>query len=671
MTSSAKARFGLHPSMVLGPYLEALIRGRRVAILGDATSGLGEELSGRGARLVHAYDPSPARTAEGLSRAAATGSGPGRSGQSAAHPVTYGLFAEDLGVRDGAFEVVVVSDLSLFADPSDVLRRARRLTAPSGLCVVISPNPAMARSFIRPSAAPAAAPPGYYELFDLLSLQFSVVRMIGQAPFVGYTVADFAAGSDPDVSVDTSMLDVTEEAEWFIAVGSERPIELDPFMVVQLPFNEVAEALRLQFQAGGQAPGDQLALADAKTQLGALSSEIEKLRERRREESRQAEAQEAQVARASSRVVELEGEVEATGLRLKQIELRAGDEHVRAERLTHQIRDLEEELRNQRDRATRLSKQLDDEKRLRTRAELELGIIKGRAEVPGAKERIEALTGELEQAQARIAELSAAPPAGVADPGLVARVAELEAGLEAARTRVRDAIAAKSEALHQLDVARAELAQERRGSDALERARQALQDELNAALRQSREAPAEDVPALEAVLRERAHRVTALERDLRESERIGRELIEQLEAVAVRAASGAAQGAEQGVEPAMGPPGEQAALQVQDDQTELLKAQLDSLCQTAARFQADLQAAAWRIAQLERELQDAQSGREQPSREHEDLEQALVAAHQEIASLRRALQDDPSGVLRELVEQSVLLHQVAPAGGGEATTTDP
>jgi chromosome segregation ATPase len=103
----------------------------------------------------------------------------------------------------------------------------------------------------------------------------------------------------------------------------------------------------------------------------------------------------------------------------------------------------------------------------------------------------------------------------------------------------------------------------------------------------------------------------------------------------------------------------------------MLRSQLDLLSQTAARTQADLQAASWRIAQLERELRDARTGQEQPSREHDELEQALVAAHEEIASLRRALQGDRSGVLRELVEQSVLLHQVAPVGGGEAATTDP
>ena len=30
--------------------------------------------------------------------------------------------------------------------------------------------------------------------------------MVGQAPFVGYTVADFAPGGEPEVSVDTSLL---------------------------------------------------------------------------------------------------------------------------------------------------------------------------------------------------------------------------------------------------------------------------------------------------------------------------------------------------------------------------------------------------------------------------------------------------------------------------------
>src|SRR6185295_2528577 len=110
-------------------------------------------------------------------------------------------------------------------------------------------------------------------------------------------------------------------------------------------------------------------------------------------------------AALSARVVELELALEAHALRARELEARAGDNHVRAERLTSQIRDLEEELRRQRDRGTKLSKLLDDEKKLRTKAELELGMLRGRADAPGAKERIDALTAEIAAAQARIADL--------------------------------------------------------------------------------------------------------------------------------------------------------------------------------------------------------------------------------------------------------------------------
>ena len=75
MNPEASLRAGLHPSIVLSAYLEPLLRGRRVAILGDATIGLADELSQRGARLLHVYDPDAARVAEAKSSAITT-SGP-------------------------------------------------------------------------------------------------------------------------------------------------------------------------------------------------------------------------------------------------------------------------------------------------------------------------------------------------------------------------------------------------------------------------------------------------------------------------------------------------------------------------------------------------------------------------------------------------------------------
>jgi hypothetical protein len=367
------ARSTAHPSIVLSAVLEPLIRGRRVAVLGDATLGLADELAERGARLVHAYDPDAARAAEALAR-----QGAGRSS-----PVSYARLSDDLGVRDGAFDVVVVPDLALFADPAEILRRTRKLCAPQGAALVATRNTkAEGRPLIEPrEGAASGAAPGYYELYDLVSLQFAKVRMIGQAPFVGYTVADFAAGGEVEVSVDTSLLGASEEPEYFIAVAGDRAIALDAYTVIGLPWADVARSLAAS-DAGGSGAGreeERLALTEAQTKLLVLTAELEQLRDRQRIEN---EARAAASSGLSARVAELEQEIAGREGRLRETEGRAGDNHVRAERLAHQIRDLEEELRRQRDRGTRLTKQLDEEKRARTKAELELGMMRGRLSSP-------------------------------------------------------------------------------------------------------------------------------------------------------------------------------------------------------------------------------------------------------------------------------------------------
>jgi len=68
-----------------------------------------------------------------------------------------------------------------------------------------------------------------------------------------------------------------------------------------------------------------------------------------------------------------------------------------------------------------------------------------------------------------------------------------------------------------------------------------------------------------------------------------------------------------------------------------LLGRLDALAAGAARAEADLTAAAWRIAQLERELSDCRRSPASPTVVQVELEQALAAARDEVASLRRAL----------------------------------
>ena len=761
------APLGAHPSMVLGAYLEPLVRGRRVAVLGDARIGLAERLVERGARLVHAYDPDPARIAEALA-CAATARQPRPS---------FAVLEGDLGVRDGAFDAVLIPDLTLFPDAAEALRRARRLVSEGGVAVIVSPNPDAARALIpgepRGPSSERRAGPDYYALYDLVSLQFRAVRMLGQAPFVGYTVADFAQDGDPEISIDTSLLSGSEEPEWFIALASEKPVRLEPFSVVEIPFAD----LPLQ-PARGAAEGTAAARAEAlEVELSELRARLERAREH---EEVRADARAEAATATHARIEELEAElaegaarIKDVEVRAKEIEARAGDAHVRAERNGHRIRDLEEELRAQRDRAARLAKQLDDEKKGRTKVELELGMIRNKPEIAGAKDRIDALGAELEAARARVAELEARPAApsrAAPDPALMLRVEELEAAVttarreiarvsterDGARTRIEELgraleeqrraaeeqqrRAAEEQQRRAAEEQRRAAAEQRRAAEeqqrraAEEQQRRAVEEQQRrAAEEQQRRAAAEqrraaeeqqkraaeeqrraaeepqrraaeeqrrrvaaeeqrrasaaleariaelegqradlarrndelekqkaelvrgdagevlagEIAALEAALRERGKLIVALQAELRESERVGKELVDELGHLfeASPHGEGAAGGGSAQEGPAAG------------ESKEALRRQLDTLAHSAARYEADLHAATWRIAQLERELSEARVSVE-PARVHEELEQALSAAQAELAALRRAAAREPSP---EIVEQAVLLHQVAGA----------
>ncbi len=104
--------------------------------------------------------------------------------------------------------------------------------------------------------------------------------------------------------------------------------------------------------------------------------------------------------------------------------------------------------------------------------------------------------------------------------------------------------------------------------------------------------------------------IAGLKRDLAESERIGRELLDELEQAGLL--HGTASG---------------------DD----LRGRLDALAGSAVRTEADLQAASWRIRKLERELAEAEHTHAEPCAVQIELEQALAAARDEVASLRREL----------------------------------
>jgi SAM-dependent methyltransferase len=608
-----------HPSMVLAAWVEPLVRGRRVAVFGEASAGLAERLAERGARQVHAWDRDSTRVAEAVARSGSRG------------PVIHALHAGDLGVRDGAFDVVVVGDLSLFAAPHEIVAQARRLLGPSGVCVIASPNPEASRQLVPVYRGggqhPGNEPPplGYYDLYDVVSADFSQVRMAGQAPFVGYTVADFAPDGEPEVSVDTSLLESSEEPEWFVAVASERPVNLDSFAVIEVPFSDLDEPATRRGNAprapqGAPAspePDPRIKLLEA----AHLASEAEAARARAESEQRitalstRLAELEAELADREARLRRLEGELEAT------IARSVGDARTRADRLALEVQELELELGRQRERADALES-------VQTTTARSASVAAASAE-----ERLAELTREADQDRRTITMLTAQRD------DASARVHELELALD------------------ETDRARLEVAQRLAAAEA--RHAQALDDRERAAGESSHA----DLTIMEERLRERGQAVAALQRQLAEAERIGRELVADLEEMRLTS-NGAAVHPPAIVPALVTPPTSFGEGEVG------LRERLDLLGRRAAESEANYVAASWRVSELEQRLADAQRGGEGPSVDAE-IEQALVAAHAEIAALRRLVGDtatpsapaapaaDDGGAARASTEDAVLLHQVA------------
>ena len=229
----------IEPAIVLAAYAEPVASGRRVLFIGPAISALPARLLERGARLVHVCDPDPLRVAEATAK--------NRSKDVSFSALADGHFA----LREGAFDVCIVEDAGI-SDPVPLVKKIRRALTPRGVAILASLNPET-RVPLLPHRPSGVISLDYYALYDAVKSEFEYVRMLGQAPFVGYVIADFAPDGAPEPSLDTAFLPSgAEEPELFIAVASQQPVELEAFAVVQLPYRSVvtgvanndAEALR-------------------------------------------------------------------------------------------------------------------------------------------------------------------------------------------------------------------------------------------------------------------------------------------------------------------------------------------------------------------------------------------------------------------------------------------
>jgi chromosome segregation ATPase len=659
------------PAHVLAVYAEPLIRGRRVALIAPRGEALAELLLSLGARLLYVYDPEEPATRKPSDR------------------VTVAPFrGPDLGVRDGAFDLVLLPDLGRVGDAEATLAQVRRLAGPQGVAVIGCRNADAGEGWL--SAGLAAPGPSYGEFFDLCALQFTEVRMIGAAPFAGYAVAEFAPEREPAISFDPTLTAAAEPTEWFVAVASQHPVTaLDPYEIVQIPRRALAVA------------------------------------------------EPAAPVTDDGRIAEARAELAGVEHKLHEAEARAGNEHLRAERLANESRAAQEDARKQRERAAKAVKDVEDERLARQKAERELATL-----APDANElrtRVLALEAELIQARTQLA-TPRVPPQDLtkaahdrdraqAELTLVAQArdaafAELQAAQRNAdqarrareelekrlveRDRAIEAAVVRASALEarladvesragRYDALRAELEQARtRAEQESARAGKAQADAAAAI-----DAHAREVAELELALRARGEELRAARVELGRRERMVRELVGQLEeaqAGLAQAAFGTARELSAAAAEELDLARRELAVLVDEvrrrdraltelrgahekvaHELDVERARAAELARDAARREAALQTASWRIVELEKlgtESADEATERARLEGELDALKRALAQEHEHRERLERAMaagsgaEGELARVLARLDEREALIAQLSAelaarsAGGG-------
>lgn len=389
------------PGAVLASYTEAWLRGRRVVVFGNATSEFCHILLERGARLVHVYDQDLTRVAEAASR--------GTSRNVSFAP----LGQAGVAVRDGAFDIGFIENLGEYTDTAEVLSRLRRALSPRGIAVVAAANREVSDRLSQWGIAEAKTEIGYYDLYDAIASGFEHVRMLGQAPFVGYAVAEFAPGTEPDVSFDASFLPSgAEEPEWFLAVASHHEVELDPFCVFQLPLTQLLgtpddTGLALHLQEAEQRR------EAAEARVKQLEQELQRERSQARGEDPAVTELRKELERAKLWSEQLEARAEAADARADQVQAELERERAAAKKsaavaatpspkdaadvatsseLAQEFEQLERTLRERGEHVLQLERALRDAQRLGTEL---LAELEDARETPSAPSRIDGESLEL------------------------------------------------------------------------------------------------------------------------------------------------------------------------------------------------------------------------------------------------------------------------------------
>ena len=181
----------------------------------------------------------------------------------------------------------------------------------------------------------------YREVVGALAQRFATVRVFGRGSFVAHAYAAVDQVNE-DVALDTRLLpDDPAEAEGFVAIGTDDEVAVGGLSLVQLPPD-----------------------TEQRTEPAATEA------------------------------------VREQAQKLKDVEAASAERWVQIQRLEHELKNLDQEARKARDRAARLAKDLEDERKLRQRTEIESQMSRRGGDLPRIEEedhaRVVARVAELE-----------------------------------------------------------------------------------------------------------------------------------------------------------------------------------------------------------------------------------------------------------------------------------
>lgn len=548
----------LSPISALVAHLEGAIEKSRVLLVGDASRSTAEHLLDRGARLVQVLDPDARRVA-----------------LAAAHNterrISYAPLS-DGALRDGSYDCTIVENAEIREDFSTLAAGVARSISSRGIAVFCTQNDEVSTGLLGAKRANLR----FEQFSETLEQAFEQHLLLGQAPFLGYSVVSLDLDQPPEPILDNAYLGgEADDPDFYIALcGSAETLaelSLEDMSIVQLS--------AARFVTDNES-AHQEALKRASRRAEELENDLAS--ERRNREASETERLVGELEERDAWILQLES-------RSQSADARADDAQAQADELQQQLEDALSALSDARDDADRAVAARDA---AQSDLKQQVEANKNQPEARGAsldewedlKEELSDTTTLLGLRDKEISALKQKSAALEKELQIAARGAEegkhhsagreaLESelnSLDATKDQLESALKAKDEALSKM---KRRLSEQEKEIDELHAQLDETEDALSAAKGKSKPSGGvqvseleKDVRGLEEQLRDRGRRIVDLESQLRKLESYAKTLKVELEQT----------------------PG---AATDDDDRDELTSA--------LAEREADLIAAKWKIEQLQ------------------------------------------------------------------------